>query len=130
MEGICLKIKGNGFPERDSELEEKIQKDYDSLPELVHTGHEGQIDDVLSAIGKDEEPLIRVIDGRNTLEIITAIYKSGSTEQTVKLPISKDDPFYTAKGIIKNVKHFYEKTTSAINLSDEAITVGSDYKNK
>jgi len=124
------KSKGNGFPERDSELEEKIQKYYDSLPELVHTGHEGQIDNVLSAIVKDEEPLIRGIDGRNTLEIITAIYKSGSTEQTVKLPISKDDPFYTAKGIIKNVKHFYEKTTSAINLSDEAITVGSDYKNK
>lgn len=124
------KSKGNGFPERDSELEEKIQKYYDSLPELVHMGHEGQIDNVLSAIEKDEEPLIRGIDGRNTLEIITAIYKSGSTEQTVKLPISKDDPFYTAKGIIKNVKHFYEKTTSAINLSDEAITVGSDYKNK
>jgi UDP-N-acetyl-2-amino-2-deoxyglucuronate dehydrogenase len=123
------KSKGNGFPERDTELEERIQKFHDSLPEVVHTAHEGQIDDVLSAIEGDTEPLIKGVDGRKTLEIITAIYIAGSTEQTVKLPIPKDDPFYTVKGIMAKAKHFYEKTSNVINLSEEKITVGSDYNN-
>lgn len=124
------KSKGNGFPERDIELEEKIQKFYDSLPEVIHTAHEGQIDNVLSAIENNSEPFIKGIDGRKTVEIITAIYKAGSTELTVKLPMSKDDPFYTVEGIMTNAKHFYEKTANVVSLSDEKITVGSDYKNK
>jgi UDP-N-acetyl-2-amino-2-deoxyglucuronate dehydrogenase len=122
------KSKSNGFPERDVELEEEIQKFYDSLPEVVHTAHEGQIDNVLSAIENNGEPFIKGIDGRKTIETITAIYKAGSTEQPVKLPISKDDPFYTVEGILKHAKHFYEKTSSVVNLSEETITVGSDYK--
>jgi UDP-N-acetyl-2-amino-2-deoxyglucuronate dehydrogenase len=122
------KSKGNGFPERDVELEERIQIFHDSLPEVIHTAHEGQIDNVLSAIENNTEPLIKGIDGRKTIEIITAIYKAGSTETPVKIPISKDDPFYTVQGIMKNAKHFYEKTANVVSLSDEKITVGSDYR--
>jgi predicted dehydrogenase len=127
---FASKSKGNGFPERNIELEEKIQKFYDSLPQVVHEGHEGQIDNVLSAIENNKEPLIKGIHGRNTIEIITAIYKAGSTEKPVKLPITKDDLFYTFEGIIKNAKHFYEKTSNVVSLADEAITIGSDYNNK
>jgi predicted dehydrogenase len=122
------KSRGNGFPERDNELEEQIHRFYNELPEVIHSGHEGQIDNVLSALENNSEPMIKGIDGRKTIELITGIYKAGSTELPVKLPISKDDPFYTVQGIMANAKHFYEKTGSVENLSSEAITVGSDYK--
>ena len=84
----------------------------------------------MSAIENNKEPLIKGIHGRNTIEIITAIYKAGSTERPVKLPITKEDAFYTFEGIIKNAKHFYEKTSNVVSLSDETITIGSDYNNK
>ena len=51
-------------------------------------------------------------DGRRTIELITSIYKAGSTRQPVALPIGPDDPFYTVEGIRKAVPHFYEKTAS------------------
>lgn len=120
--------KSNGFPERNPELEEEINKYYNSLPQLEHEGHQGQINDVLTAIENGTEPLITGQDGRNTIELITAIYKAGSTDQPVKLPIAKDDPFYTVEGILKNARYFYEKTTHTANFEDESITFGSDYK--
>ena len=65
-------------------------------------------------------------DGRRTIELITAIYKSGSTGCGVELPLKKDDPFYTVEGIMASVPHFYEKTTSAADLEGD-ITLGSSY---
>lgn len=120
--------KGNGFPERDTGLESEIENFYDRIPEVPYEGHTGQIDNVLTAIEQGVEPMITGTDGRRTLEVITAIYKSASTGVTVNLPLSKEDIFYTAEGIIKNATHFYEKTASVENLSNESITVGSDYK--
>ena len=60
----------------------------------------------------DGEVAITGEDGRRTIELITAIYKAGSTRQTVALPIAPDDPFYTVDGIRQAVPHFYEKTAS------------------
>lgn len=121
---------GNGFPEPNPEIEKEIQRQYESLPEVIYEGHTGQIYDVITAIENKIKPMITGIDGRNTLEIITAIYKAGSTRSTVKLPLVSEDPFYTAQGIMKQAVHFYEKKTSVENFVDMAISVGSDYKNK
>lgn len=120
------KSQENGFPVNDKELEKKIQDYYDNLPEVKHQGHEGQIDDVLSAIEKGEDALIDGVQGRNTLELITAIYKSASTGEKVTLPLSHDDPFYTREGIIQNAKYFYEKSKSVENFSTNKITIGRD----
>ena len=65
-------------------------------------------------------------DGRLTIELITAIYEAGFTEKTVELPLKKDDPFYTAEGILKNVRHFHEKNASVENFTDEAISLGRE----
>ena len=65
-------------------------------------------------------------DGRRTIELITAIYLSGSFGQTVELPLTKDSPFYTVDGIMKNTPHFYEKAASVAELNGE-ITVGGNY---
>ena len=56
--------------------------------------------------------------------LITSIYKAGFTESAVSLPLSPEDPWYTAEGIQKNVRHFYEKTESIENFEDVGITVG------
>lgn len=124
--------KPNGFPERNPELEQRIRAFYDGLPSLKHQVHAGQIDDVLSCIEQGRANLaITGEDGRRTIEIITAIYKSGSLHEAVKLPLKPDDPFYTVAGIQANVPRFYEKSSNLIDLGgDGNISVGSDYQSK
>lgn len=119
--------KPNGFPVEDNELEQKLKDFADSLPPIPHEGHPGQLENVLTALETGCDVAITGEDGRRTIELITAIYKSGAQGCAVKLPLQKDDPFYTVAGIMANVPHFYEKTTSAADLSGD-ITLGSDYK--
>jgi UDP-N-acetyl-2-amino-2-deoxyglucuronate dehydrogenase len=121
------RAKENGFPERNTDLESEILKYYDALPEVPFEGHTGQIYDVLTAIENKTQPLIRGEDGRKTLEIITAIFKSGSTGARVSLPLGKGDPFYSVDGIRKNAIHFHEKGRCVENFPDMDITTGSSY---
>ncbi|MCM8901505.1 Gfo/Idh/MocA family oxidoreductase [Caldicoprobacter algeriensis] len=115
----------NGFPTgRDEKLERELNELYNGIPELKYTGHTGQINDVLNAIENKEKLLISGEDGRNALELITVIYKSASLKQLVKLPLSKDDPFYTVAGIRANVPRFNEKKISIENFKEDHITFG------
>ena len=120
--------KANGFPQNNPELEKEITKFYEELPELKYEAHTGEIDNVLTALENGTTPLIIGDSGRNTVELITAIYKSGFEERTIELPITKDDPWYTSEGIMKNVKPFFQKTTFVENFADQKITTGSEYK--
>lgn len=122
------KSKGNGFPEEDPELEEKIQHYYEELEEVQYEGHTGQIDDVLTALEHGIPVLIDGRQGRQTLELISAIYESASTGKTIKLPLTKDSLFYTMEGTQKNAIHFYEKQTAIENFEDNDITVGGKYE--
>jgi predicted dehydrogenase len=119
----------NGFPSKtpNEELVRELNDYYESLPKFAHIAHEGQIDDVLRAIEQGKEPLIGGEDGKNTIELITAVYKAGSLGQTVELPLKKDDPFYTVSGILDAVPRFYKKSASVENFTG-GITVGNDYK--
>ena len=119
--------KQNGFPEPNRELEQRLQQYYDQLPALEHEGHEGQIDNVLTAIETGGAPLIDGHSGRDTLELIMAIYKSASTGQSVKLPLSQEDAFYTSEGTQREAIHFYEKKTVVENFQDSRITTGGNY---
>jgi predicted dehydrogenase len=117
----------NGFPssgKANDALITKLNECYEEIPKLRHCGHTGQIDDVLTAIERGGEPLITGEDGRRTIELITAIYKAGSAGQTARLPIGKDDLFYTAAGIMLAVPRFYRKTASVENFSGP-ITLGA-----
>ncbi len=118
---------GNGFPTRNEELEKQIADFVAAQPEVKYEGHDGQLENILTAIENDQNVAITGEEGRRTIELITAIYKAGTIGQTVDLPLPKDDTFYTVEGIMANVPHFYEKTTSAADLSGE-ITLGSSYK--
>ncbi|MBQ9325566.1 MAG: Gfo/Idh/MocA family oxidoreductase [Clostridia bacterium] len=117
--------KANGFPEENKELEEEIKAFCDALPPVPYEGHDGQIENVLTAIENDTLPAIGGEDGRRTIELITAIYEAGSKRAAVELPLKKDDPFYTVAGIQASVPHFYEKTVSEMELGDSNITLGS-----
>lgn len=122
------KSKQNGFPEEDLDLEEKLQQVYNEQPELKFESHAGQIYDVLQAIQGKKTVLVDGIQGRQTLEFITAIYQSASLGKTVKLPLNEDSPFYTRDGVLKYATHFYEKKTAIENFKDEAITTGGNYE--
>lgn len=119
--------KPNGFPIRDEALEQQIAEFAEAQPQVKWEAHEGQLENVLSALENDTEVAIGAEDGRRTIELITAIYKSGSEGTAVSLPLDKSDPFYTVEGIMARTPHFYEKTTSAADLEGD-ITVGSNYK--
>ena len=118
--------KPNGFPDPNPQLEADIAAYADALPPLPHEAHAGQLEDVMRAIEQDGPVAISGEDGRRTIELITAMYKSGAEGVTVTLPLGKDDPFYTVAGIMARAPHFYEKTVSAQELTGE-ITLGSSY---
>lgn len=120
--------KENGFPTRNEALEAELQRDYEALPPLPYEGHTAELDNVMAALEAGSRPFIDGKDGRRTIELITAVYKSGFEGRTVSLPLQKDDPFYTVDGILSHVRHFYEKTSSVENLADVGITVGTDKK--
>ncbi|MBE1440959.1 Gfo/Idh/MocA family protein [Paenibacillus sp. OAS669] len=120
--------RANGFPEPNTALEAQLQALYDGLPEVAYEAHTGQIDNVLTAVETGAPVLIDGISGRQTLELITAIYKSASTGEKVKLPLTEQDPFYTRSGVQANATRFYEKKTSIENFASQSITTGSTYQ--
>ncbi|MFD2656984.1 Gfo/Idh/MocA family protein [Gracilibacillus thailandensis] len=120
--------KENGFPNDDPELERLLTEAFNSQPDLEYEGHPGQIENVLDAIIENKPVLVDGIQGRQTLELITAIYESANYQRTVTLPLTKESPFYTREGILQNAKHFYEKGASVENFSDTEITTGGKYE--
>ena len=117
----------NGFPEVNIALEEEISQFYNQLPDVEYDGHDGQIANVLAALEGEEELLIDGVAGRSTIELVTAIFQSGTTGERVKLPMTPANPFYPREGILKSAPHFHEKTRS-VESASEYITFGSDYK--
>lgn len=115
----------NGFPEDDAQAVERVTEQYQNIPELSYEGHTGEIDDVLSALENGRAPSITGQDGRNTVELITAIYKAGCLQQLVELPIASNDEFYEFEGLLKHAVHFNKKSACVENLPDYEITVGN-----
>lgn len=123
--------RSNGFPDENVELEKKIDTFWSAVPELRHTGHAGQIDDVMRAIESgSENVLVTAEQGRKTLELITGIYQSASTGREVHFPLNSESAFYSREGIMANARHFYEKKTSVEGFEDNQISLGGEYSSK
>jgi len=116
----------NGFPEQDKALEEKIQAAYDKQSDLTYEGHAGQIQDMLLAAAGEKDLLVDGRQGRQTLELITAIYQSSSLGESVTLPLDDTSPFYTRDGVMKHATYFYEKKNVVENFSENEITSGGN----
>lgn len=57
---------------------------------IGHHGHAQLFKDVLNAIKKGQRPLIDGTEGRRSVEVILAIYKSAQSGRPVKLPLKSD----------------------------------------
>ncbi len=57
---------------------------------IGHHGHAAQFRDVAAAIEAGHKPLIDGAEGRRSVEIILAIYKSAETGRPVRLPLERD----------------------------------------
>ncbi|WP_213732252.1 Gfo/Idh/MocA family protein [Citrobacter europaeus] len=119
----------NGFPQTDNngELEQHLETLFRTTPPLQWTLHTGQIDNLLNAIEQQFRPLVDGEQGKRSLELITAIYKSAITRTVVTLPIHHTDAFYRTGGLIDIAPHFYEKSASVSNFTEVgAIPLGKD----
>ncbi len=114
----------NGFPEEDTEQAELLKREFDNVELPVHQGHAGQIQDVLSAIEGKESHYVTGEEGRNSLELIQAIYKSAVTQSIVELPLSKDDTFYSKETMISQMPVYHKKTISISAFQNNTIKVG------
>jgi len=73
-------------------LEKWVKEDSDFFNSIDATVYymEQQIEDFLEALEDDREPLITGEDGRLTVELITAVYRSARDNMPVKLPLSPE----------------------------------------
>ena len=128
---FCSQPQPNGFPLQapDESFEEEVKAYLAKLPPLPYEMHTGQLENMLSAIENDTQPFITGEDGRRTIELITAIYKAGSTHIPAEFPLKPDDPFYTVEGVRAHTPHFYEKSASVTEFDGE-ITFGGFGKGK
>lgn len=109
----------SGFPAEggDPELVERITALVEDRVPLAHLGHEGQIGDLLAAVRDGREPSSTGQDGRNAVEVVTAIYKAGFEREFVALPIPASDPYYRAGQLVANAPHFFEKTATVMEAA-------------
>lgn len=81
------------IPAEEGLLKEFVQEDSEfffSLKNPMEYFHERQIDDFLTAIMNGTRPLITGEDGRVTVEIFTAIYRSTRDNKPVKWPLKPE----------------------------------------
>ncbi|SKC81393.1 Gfo/Idh/MocA family protein [Krasilnikoviella flava] len=115
-----------GFPNREGDAERvaAIEAVAAAHRPLTHTGHAGQIGDMLDAVRERRRPAVDGEDGRRAIELVTAIYEAGVERRTVDLPLSPDDPYYRTGTLVERAPHFFSKTASVGELPG-AITVGA-----
>ena len=68
---------------------------------IGYHGHTAQFKDVLKAIKHGSKPAVDGPEGRRSVEIILAIYKSAETGRAVSLPLSGDPPLKARKATSK-----------------------------
>jgi predicted dehydrogenase len=122
----AMTAQPNGFPTADGNtaLVDQLDALAAAHVPLPHLGHAGQIGDVLRAVREQRRPAVDGVDGRNAVEVVTAIYEAGIERRTVDLPLPPADPYYRTGELVRRAPHFFEKTRSESTL-DGAIRVGT-----
>lgn len=112
----------NGFPEENTDKMKQISEMYTNMKELPYEGHTGQLNNVIQHILGQQELVVDGYQGKETLELIMAIYAASQSGQTVSLPLDPSHPFYTKEGVMKHAPRFYEKSSSVENFDQTDIT--------
>jgi len=110
-----------GFPVDDPDAAAELEKVREAIPESDRTKHEAQIERAIRFIEKGENHPEDSADGRLALEVITAIYQSGFTKSTVRLPLDRDSLLYKKNGIIENGKNFLPAKQNAGSGNQEEL---------
>jgi len=107
----------NGMPAEggDPARAARIESFAASRAPLAHTGHDGQIDDVIRAVLDGRPPLIDGEQGRAAVELVTAIYEAGIERAHVRLPLTAEDPYYRSAALIERAPRF--RAESALDPS-------------
>ena len=113
----------NGFPETggDAELVAELEALAAGQAPLEHTGHSGQLGDVIAAIREGRAPLVDGEAGKRAIELVTAIYAAAIERRTIDLPITAENPWYRSETLLERAPRFYEKTASVRSQEGEAI---------
>lgn len=114
----------NGYPEADDAAHAQLEKIFSTPPQLLWREHCGQIENMLAAIESGSDPLVSGVDGRKTVEFISAVYQSAFTGEKVVFPMTQEDLFYTKSGLLSKAVPFHQKTKSVENYADTGIKVG------
>ncbi len=120
------KTMDNGFGQDDLETTQEMEQAFEAIAPPALTGHAGQISDIFDAIEGKPSHYTTGEEGRDTLELILAIYKAASTKTVVGFPIENSDDFYRKETMLKRVPIFFEKTITKEISTDTAITLGGD----
>ncbi len=73
------------------ELERWVREDSDFFNSVdMYYYHERQIDDFLTAVRDDRKPLVDGYDGRRTVELFTAIYRSTRDRKPIEFPLKPE----------------------------------------
>jgi predicted dehydrogenase len=121
------KTLANGFPQDDEEKAKEINDLYNSLDNLKYKEHDAQILHFLNAIENPENEYISQDDGKNTIEVVMALYKAAQEETRVNFPIEKDDPYYKKETMIGKMTRFNEKEIFLDSLPNIEISLGRDF---
>lgn len=54
---------------------------------ISYKGHQNQMEDLIEAISAGRRPIVDALEGRKSVEIVLAIYKSAKTGEMVRLPL-------------------------------------------
>ena len=119
----------NGFPESggNTQLVAELDALAEQQPRLEHTGHAGQLGDVIAAIRDGRTPLVDGEDGKRAIELVTAIYAATIERRTIDLPIPPEDPWYRSGTLVERAPRFFAKTTS-VDSQDGEIIVGPAHR--
>ena len=100
---------------------------------IGHHGHTMQFQDFVDAIRKDRTPAIDGHEGRRSVEIILAIYKSAQTGKKVTLPLKSDPklaerrrpwrnrPLSLSCKIPHNTRRFHGRNVAAVNRTKPIV---------
>jgi len=94
---------------RYDEVLAKIVKTCSEVPEPTLNGHAAQVYDFVQSVRRNQAPKIDGREGRKSLELITALYQSGISGETVRLPLEPASPYYTTEGKLSATKTYRER---------------------
>lgn len=126
-EVVAEAAQPNGFPAAggNAELAGRLRALIAAQAPLAHTGHPGQVDDVLTAIETGRRPAVDGHDGRRTIELITAVYEAGVERRTVDLPLTAEDPYGRPGTLAERAPRFFAKTASVTEQAGSMSVSGA-----